>query len=239
MQTLLAFSLGILPTIIWLGFWLGEDKKNPEPKRFIFLAFWAGMVSALVAQLAGDKIMELFFQEKEIVTLFVLLLLAGSEEIIKYLFAGFSVLRKSVNDEPIDAVIYMITVALGFSAMENTLYLWDIAGSDQLYKTIVVGNMRFIGATVLHTASSSIIGIMLALTFYKPKIIKFIASIFGLILAIALHTSFNFLIINDVEGNIFKVFMFIWIVILVLLLFFEKIKQIQAKQKLSNNKKKK
>jgi len=108
--------------------------------------------------------------------------------------------------------------------MENTMYLFDILDSKTLFEGIIISNMRFIGATVLHTASSAMIGITLAFAYQKTKIIKMFCLILGLILAIALHTSFNFLIINDSGGNIFKVFLFIWLIIMLILLFFEKIK---------------
>ena len=33
-------------------------------------------------------------------------------------------LRSWVFDEPLDAIIYMVTAALGFSSIENALFLW-------------------------------------------------------------------------------------------------------------------
>ena len=225
MDILLSFFLGVLPIIIWLSFWLKEDAKNPEPKRFIFLTFLAGMFSALTAQVFGKEILEYTnISINADISLLAIGILATSEEVIKYIFAYFSALSRSFNDEPVDAIIYMITVALGFSAMENTMYLFDILDSKTLFEGIIISNMRFIGATVLHTASSAMIGITLAFAYQKTKIIKMFCLILGLILAIALHTSFNFLIINDSGGNIFKVFLFIWLIIMLILLFFEKIK---------------
>src|SRR3989338_6765603 len=36
---------GILPALLWLVFWLLEDRCDPEPKRYIFYCFLAGMVA--------------------------------------------------------------------------------------------------------------------------------------------------------------------------------------------------
>jgi RsiW-degrading membrane proteinase PrsW (M82 family) len=47
------------------------------------------------------------------------------EELTKFAAAFFIALRARVFDEPLDAVIYMVTVALGFSAAENTLFLMN------------------------------------------------------------------------------------------------------------------
>ncbi len=226
MQTLLAFSFGVIPAIIWLWFWLKEDKKNPEPKRFIFLTFIAGMFSAITARYISFGLINFLAIGPEL-GFFSILLFASTEEITKYLFAYFSALKRSFDDEPIDAVIYMITVALGFAAMENTLYLWNIFGAGEIYQGIIIGNMRFIGATTLHIASSGIVGMAIALSFYKSRVKKIIYLLTGIILASALHMVFNFTIINDGGGNIFKVFIIIWLVIMFLLIFFEKIKKLK------------
>lgn len=225
MQTLLAFSLGIIPAIIWLWFWLRED-CHPEPKKFIFLTFLMGMFSAIATKYVSFELIDHVLVGPEY-GFYAIVLLASAEEIMKYLFAYFTALRRAFNDEPIDAVIYMITIALGFAAMENFLYLWDMFGNGEIAKGVIVGNMRFIGATTLHTASSGILGAMIALSYYKTQIEKIIYLIVGIILASSLHTAFNFLIINDTEGNIFKVFMIVWLAIMFLLLFFERIKKLK------------
>ena len=40
---LIAFAGGILPALIWLWFWLREDREAPEPRGLIALSFAAGM----------------------------------------------------------------------------------------------------------------------------------------------------------------------------------------------------
>lgn len=39
---ILAIILGILPSVIWLAFYLRKD-IHPEPKKWLFLIFLAGM----------------------------------------------------------------------------------------------------------------------------------------------------------------------------------------------------
>ncbi|OYV27065.1 MAG: hypothetical protein B7W98_02600, partial [Parcubacteria group bacterium 20-58-5] len=48
---------------------------------------------------------------------------ATIEEVLKYLAAAVFILWRSAVDEAPDYVIYMITVALGFAAAENMLFL--------------------------------------------------------------------------------------------------------------------
>ena len=41
----LAFVGGIIPSLLWLWFWLNEDKKNPEPKGILSIVFIVGMIA--------------------------------------------------------------------------------------------------------------------------------------------------------------------------------------------------
>src|SRR3972149_3142530 len=40
---------GVLPALLWLAFWLMEDRCQPEPKRYLLLCFVAGAASVYVA----------------------------------------------------------------------------------------------------------------------------------------------------------------------------------------------
>src|SRR3989339_737850 len=40
---LIAFAGGVLPALVWLWFWLKQDRENPEPRGLITLSFVAGM----------------------------------------------------------------------------------------------------------------------------------------------------------------------------------------------------
>lgn len=227
MASLLSFIGGTLPVFIWLWFWLKEDKLNPEPKKNIIMSFLAGMITALFV-----LPIELFLVGKvSFYSVLGIILLASIEEIFKYLSAFFSALRKKVMDEPIDAVIYTITVALGFAAMENTLYLWSTFNNGEIVKGVLMSNMRFIGATVLHTVSSAIIGVAIALSFYKNYWNKAVYLVTGIILSIGLHSSFNLLIIDSDGENIFYIFVFVWISTITLLFILEKIKKIKPEKK--------
>lgn len=223
---------GLIPALIWLWFWLREDKSHPEPRRYIFLAFIFGIISALLV-LPLEEFLSKFLPEVGIITLVAF---SFSEEIFKYFAAYFSSLRKKYMDEPIDAIIYMIVIALGFAALENTLFLLHSLKTTggNITQTILVGNMRFVGAALLHTVSSAVIGIFIALSFYKNKLLKKGYLLTGIILSVALHTFFNFFIINNEGGGIFTIFVMIWIVAILLIFLFEVVKHIKKRKKINN-----
>ncbi|MFO7932404.1 MAG: PrsW family glutamic-type intramembrane protease, partial [Desulfosalsimonas sp.] len=143
----------------------------------------------------------------------------------------FTGLKNKAMNEPIDALIYMITVALGFSAVENTIFL---LGNETFLQTLLTGNMRFFGATLLHILASSIIGGAIALSFYKSKIKKAIYILIGFILASTLHSLFNIYIMNVSEKILF-IFSIVWIGIVVLIIFFEFIKRKQRERSFIRN----
>ena len=223
-QTLLFALLGgVLPALLWLWFWLKQDKKRPEPRGMIILAFVVGMIAVPIV-LPFEQLADSYFSGT-----LVIILWSAIEEVFKYAFAYFAVLRRKAMDEPIDAVIYMITVALGFAALENTLFLLNPIIDGDITNTIINGNLRFLGATLLHTLSSATIGIMIALSFYRKKVFKRSYAFLGLILAIILHSLFNFFIMRQSSEQILYVFFSVWIGIIVLILLFEKVKKIKNK----------
>ena len=55
------------------------------------------------------------------------------EEVLKYSAALMVVLWHKAVDEPIDVIIYMITIALGFSALENALFIFNPLRDGRLH----------------------------------------------------------------------------------------------------------
>jgi len=221
---ILAPLLGVIPALIWLVFWLTED-THPEPLRVITIAFFAGQVAVLVALPLQRITYELLPAGQT--SLFVYW--AAIEEILKFIVAWIVAIRTSTDDEPVDALMYMIIVALGFVALENTLFLIDPLHDGDILTSFTTSNLRFIGASLIHVLSSAVVGISLAFTFYKPRRIKILAGITGVILAIGLHAYFNLFIMKESENNLFLIFGFVWIGIIGLMLMFEKIKHIIPK----------
>lgn len=228
MSPLLFIALlgGVLPALLWLAFWLMEDRCEPEPKRYIVLTFAAGALTVFAALWLERYVMHNPLPGLGILSGTSLLFAwALIEEVLKFGAAYLVALRSRAFDEPLDAVVYMITVALGFAAFENTLFLLTPLQDGDVLKTIITGDLRFIGATLLHSLSSATIGIALALAFYKRAAAKRLAALIGVILATFLHTVFNFFILGSGGGATFWVFLCIWIGIVMVLFMTEQIKQ--------------
>ncbi|MEK7662336.1 MAG: PrsW family glutamic-type intramembrane protease [Patescibacteria group bacterium] len=219
----IALAGGIIPSILWLWFWLKEDRAHPEPRGLIILSFLAGMAGvALVFPLEKLALANLPAGVP------VIIAWAAIEELVKFGAALLIALKTKFLDEPIDYVIYMITVALGFAGLENALFLMNTAQKSGLADMLATQNMRFIGASLLHVIASSSIGIAMAISFYRGWFSRKLYLFAGIATAILLHTLFNFFIIKGTDIDIFTVFGFVWVVAVIFLLIFEKIKRMSS-----------
>jgi RsiW-degrading membrane proteinase PrsW (M82 family) len=227
---IVALLYGLIPAIFWLLFWLREDRKRPEPKGRIFLAFLSGMIAVfLVIPIERYLISNVFGASLSAISLGVIISWALVEELFKYVAAYLSALRSSVVDEPIDPIIYLITVALGFAAMENTLFILGPIQDGLFLQGLITGNMRFIGATLLHVVSSGTVGAALSFSFYRKRVIKKEYTLVGLILAVLLHSLFNFFIMKSTDLGVFAVFFGVWLLAILIIVLFERIKRIRRK----------
>ena len=219
-----ALAGGVFPALAWLWFWLREDSAHPEPRRLIALAFLAGMVAVAIV-IPLEKYAATFLAS----SIATITIWPAIEELVKFLAAYFSVLNRRDDDEPIDPVIYMVAVALGFAAAENALFLLSPLSGDTVIQTVLTGNLRFVGATLLHVLSSAVIGVALGLSFYKSRTSKFIYVASGVILAFVLHGAFNYLILNTPETHLLRTFGYVWIALIALLAVLEYVKRIHPR----------
>lgn len=225
---LIAFLAGLIPALFWLWFWLREDSCKPEPKALVASAFIAGMLIVPLVLPLQKFAMDRFYGDNLI---FVWVII---EEVLKYAAALIVVLWNRAVDEPIDAIIYMIAIALGFSALENALFIYNPLVVGDYANSFLTGNFRFLGATLLHVLASGTVGVFMALAFYKRDLVRIAAATVGLFVAIILHALFNFFIMDASGETVLGVFMFVWMGVIVFFLLFEKVKLIEKHHRITS-----
>ncbi|HUV81358.1 MAG TPA: PrsW family intramembrane metalloprotease [Patescibacteria group bacterium] len=222
---------GILPSIIWLLFYLRRD-AHPESNRMVLKIFFYGILAALPAILLEMGILgflqELKFSPSLLTFLNIFIGVALIEEFLKYLVVREKVLDHPEFDEPIDIMLYMIIAALGFAAAENILILFSLGPVFLLGNVFTVSLLRFWGATFLHALCSGSLGYFWALAIFETKKGKNLLAI-GLIQAVVLHGLYNFSIM-ELSGKLSFLIPIAVLVYLAIFLYFsfKKLKKIKS-----------
>lgn len=213
---------GVLPALLWLWFWLKEDKEHPEPRGLILLSFLAGMAAVPFTIPFEQAVYAMFSSQAMIIVLWAFI-----EEVIKFIAIYLVAFKSKFFDEPIDALIYLITGALGFSALENSMYLLNSLVDGGIFVGAINTHLRFLGATLLHVVASSAIGVAIAFSFYRRKR-RAPLLVIGIIASTLLHALFNLFIIES-QGVLetLIVFSYYWLIVIVLIFVFERIKIIK------------
>jgi RsiW-degrading membrane proteinase PrsW (M82 family) len=223
--------LGLAPSLIWLSFYLKRD-CHPEPKSLLAKAFLMGIIIsplAILLQLGFSELRYIFnFEFLYQGTPAFFLWSSFVEEFLKFLAVYLVIVRSPEFDEPVDGIIYMISAALGFAAIENILVMFNLIpdGAGTALNTLA---LRFVGATLLHALASGLMGYFLAMSWFFQEHRKKLI-VFGLAIATLFHATFNILIAfaqesaNPVIGLIYTTFLLIILAFLISILF-DKIKE--------------
>ncbi len=242
-RLILYIIFGVLPSLIWLFYYLKQD-LHPEPKKMIIKIFLCGVLVTIPVFFIQVALYQLLTQIQFIIPsqlIFNILkwffIIALTEEFFKYFVVKSIVLKSYELDEPLDIMLYMIISALGFAALENILYLFSPVGSlsfDEIIRTtITVSFIRFIGATFLHTLCSGILGYFLAVSFFKNKKIM---ALTGISLAVFLHGLYNFSIMTLESPFNFLIPIAIIVTMALFLIFdFNRIKKLKSVSLISPN----
>ena len=207
-MTLLAFTyylnlhsislilMAFLPSLIWLFYYLRKD-DHPEPTIVIMGLFLAGF---LLPFFVGDleRAVQGWVASYAIAPLSFGFLVSAAfiEECAKYLVALIVYYRNREFDEPVDAMIYLIVVALGFAASENIIITLNTANVDPSQSLVALVSLRFLGATLLHTLTSGIVGYFIARSHFLNERFGIIR---GLGFATFFHSVFNFFVLKIID----------------------------------------
>jgi RsiW-degrading membrane proteinase PrsW (M82 family) len=215
-----AFLGGLVPTLVWLYFLLQEDARCPEPRWITFLAFLAGMLAVPLVLPFEDYALRHLPSGGPVIVAWAMI-----EETAKYALAAVAVLwRREAIRRSLDLVTCMLTVALGFAALENILFLIGPLSAGDYLHSFITGNLRFIGSTLLHVIASSAIGFGLAFSYGRSRPVRMLFASGGLVLAITLHAVFNFFIISSDGSDTVLAFFTVWTGALVFFAAFEILK---------------
>jgi RsiW-degrading membrane proteinase PrsW (M82 family) len=186
---ILLVMASIGPGVLWLWYFYKQDRYEPEPLKLIIKIFIAGILlvipAGLLEQIWRNQIM-VAIQNANWPSFLIMafLVVALIEEGLKTGFLWWLVGKNPELNEPVDGIIYGITLGLGFASLEN--FLW--AGVFGLG----VAALRAIVTTLAHASFTGWIGYYFAqyklVTRQKSTLVK------GFLLAFASHGLYDFLL---------------------------------------------
>lgn len=136
--------------IIWLWLLVRYDRIKPEPLKWVLLVgIGGGLLSAFVGGYLNDFFVSstgiTLYAESPIQVLILAMFVGINEETCKLLATILLAWRIKDFDEPIDALVYAMSTALGFAAFENLIYGfrngWNVIPIRSI--TAVPGHLAF------------------------------------------------------------------------------------------------
>ena len=178
----------LLPGLFWLWYFNRYDVLDPEPLRKLGQCLLFGALAVLVALAWEAPFGELLQTTNSILVQFVLsfLVVGLGEELIKFAATYLAVVKSPEFNEPMDGIVYAIATSIGFSVIENILYIRAFG--------LVIAPLRGTVATLAHIAFSGLAGYYLGKAQFSPKPKSEILR--GLGLAALLHGLYDFLLIT-------------------------------------------
>lgn len=207
MEWFLLVFMSFLPPIIYTVWIRNTEKYNREKWKTILICFLWGASIAIIAALIIEILLEISLvasiQDYDTLSLLTVVLVAPvAEEFSKPLALRLKSVKKEI-DELEDGLIYGAVAGLGFSATENLFYGW-IFLSEGLFVFLILISLRSFGGCLLHASATALTGYGYGKTIMKHTTVLRVIPYF--ILAIFVHSAYNFLVSYDMIGALTGLF---------------------------------
>ncbi len=229
---IILFILAIIPILI-LGLYIYNKDVEKEPKILLLKLFVCGIFSSLFVFLFSYLLFEIFddfsinLYEYSYFKYFIysFMLVAFLEEGCKWLSTRFVGYNSKYFDEAYDIIVYSSFVALGFSFVENIMYVFNYGISAAILRALisVPGHLSF--------------GIMMGYYMLLAKLSKTKKDyrkymIFSFVFPLLIHGSYDFLLLLK---NTYILIILLTLLFLFYIFSYIKIKKvIEMKKKIIN-----
>jgi protease PrsW len=189
LRLLLLLIASIGPGLLWLWYFYGQDRYEPEPLKMVFKIFLAGLLLVLPAGLLeqlwrGQILSAVRAGNWPSFLVMAFLVIALIEESLKTGFLWWLIGKNKELNEPVDGIVYGITLGLGFASLENLL--WASAFG------FGVAALRAVITTLAHATFTGWMGFFIAKYKFQSQIFSVLLS--GFLLAWASHGLYDFLL---------------------------------------------
>ena len=125
---MLTLLITLVPPILILLYFVLTDKFR-EPKGTVILIFFLGFLICLPAGILNGLSHDFFYDGSKFSENLTSSFLgpAWAEELLKFAILYFIVMKRNEFNEPMDGLVYGVTVSLGFATYENYPYVYEWA----------------------------------------------------------------------------------------------------------------
>lgn len=189
MQLILVIVASVLPGILWVRYFQSKDRFEKEPWTKLFKVFVYGAVAVIPAALLEMPFRGLLGPDSPMLGRFLVsfFVVGLGEEFFKFAAVYWSIFRDPEFNEPVDGIIYGVTAAIGFSVVENVLYISTFG--------LEIAPVRAVIASLAHASFTGILGFYLGIAKQQtrpwPTIIK------GIGIAAFLHGLYDFVLLGQ------------------------------------------
>lgn len=159
-----ALVLAAVPCLVWLGYFHWQDRAEPKPKHFVAgVAVLGGLVAApvsefVLAQLAPPVALAqhggAFALDRIVEAIFMVGL---AQEMCKYAVVRYSIYLSTEFAQPLDGIVYMMSVGTGFALWLNYHHMVDPGHAMRLAEAA----SRAATVTLAHASFAGVLGYVL------------------------------------------------------------------------------
>ena len=220
----------ILPSILIILFFINSDKFK-EPTKEIIKIFFLGILITIPAYILNTYISDFLYKKTELSEGLIssFLTAAPVEEGLKLSILYYFVYKMKDFNEPIDGIVYGVTVSLGFATLENLYYVYLLADYFET-TSMALAVIRSFSAVPAH----AVFGIFMGYFFMKYSFIKKGDNLFfAFVVPFVLHGCYNLF----TTSNFFVSLGLILISWIIALRLFSRLKKTQKRKKREYEKK--
>ena len=139
---MMLLAITIVPSLGILSYFVYSDKFR-EPNKSIYKVFGLGILICLPAYFANTLLISFFYKNTLVPTELLGSFLSAAivEEGLKFLVLYYFVLKMKEFNEPMDGIVYGVTVSLGFATLENIFYVYG-QGFNDPYSIAILRSIR-------------------------------------------------------------------------------------------------
>jgi RsiW-degrading membrane proteinase PrsW (M82 family) len=208
----------VLPMSFYLFLIWQFDKYDREPFKLVLANYLWGALGAIIFAIIGSLVLSsfaaIFIRDELYLGRFGAIVIAPVvEEITKGFFLLITVANRKF-DNITDGIVYGGAIGLGFGMTENFIYF--IAYGTTLPDWIAIVVVRTLFSAVMHCVATATFGAFIGYAKFKGRKTKVFFPLIGMLLAMAIHSAWNFSVSFQSTAPLGFLFMFVTILIFIL-----------------------